>query len=133
MAQRMVRRWSSDALGIALLFVAYVVTARLGLRMDAVGGFATLVWPPTGISLAALLLFGRRLWPAVLLGALCANLLEGAPLPVALGIAAGNLLEALLASWLLGEVAGFKPRLERVNDVDRKSTRLNSSHDQISY
>jgi len=117
MPQRMARRWSSDALGIGLLFVAYLVTARLGLRMDAVAGFATLVWPPTGISLAALLLFGRRLWPAVLLGALCANLLEGAPLPVALGIAAGNVLEALLGSWLLGEVAGFKPRLERVNDV----------------
>jgi len=57
MRQRNVRRWSSDALGIVLLFLAYLATARLGLRMDAVGGFATLVWPPTGISLTALLLF----------------------------------------------------------------------------
>jgi len=117
MKQRKGRRFSSDALGIGLLFVAYVVTARFGLRMDAVGGFATLVWPPTGISLAALLLFGRRLWPGILLGALCANLVTGAPLPVALGIAAGNTLEALAGSWLLCEVAGFNPRLERVNDV----------------
>ena len=78
------RRWSSDTLGILLLFLVYVATARLGLRMDAVAGFATLVWPPTGISLAVLLLFGKQLWPGVLLGALTVNLLAGAPLPVAL-------------------------------------------------
>jgi len=52
----------------ALVFGAYFVTARLGLRLGAVAGFATLVWPPTGISLAALFLFGDALWPAVALG-----------------------------------------------------------------
>ena len=117
MPQRKGRRWSRDALGIVLLFLAYVVTAWLGLRMDAVAGFATLVWPPTGISLAALLLFGKQLWPGVLLGALCANLLAGAPVPVALGIGAGNAAEALLGSWLLSNFAGFSSRLERVKDV----------------
>src|SRR5262250_2684738 len=98
MPQRNGRRWPRDALGIALLFAAYLATARLGLRLDAVGGFATLVWPPTGISLAALLLFGKQLWPGVLLGALSANLLAGAPVLVALGIAAGNSAEALLGA-----------------------------------
>jgi signal transduction histidine kinase len=117
MPQRKARRWSGDALGIGLLFVAYLATARLGLRMDAVAGFATLVWPPTGISLAALLLFGRQLWPGVFLGALCANLLAGAPPAVAFGIGAGNAFEALAGSWLLREVTGFSPRLERVSDV----------------
>src|SRR5437588_793684 len=48
------------ALGCVLLFAAYFVTALLVLRLDAVAGFATLVWPPTGIALAALLLFGWR-------------------------------------------------------------------------
>jgi signal transduction histidine kinase len=117
MPQQKARRWTRDALGIILLFAIYVATAWLGLRMDAVAGFATLVWPPTGISLAALLLFGRRLWPGVFLGALCANLLAGAALPVALGIAAGNAGEALVGSWLLSDVAGFHTRLERVRDV----------------
>ena len=46
------------------LFIAYVVTARLGLRLDAVSGFAALVWAPTGIALVALLLLGIRLWPS---------------------------------------------------------------------
>src|SRR5437870_11081299 len=68
MAPQKMRRWAKDALGTVLLFVAYFVTARLGLLMDAVAGFATLVWPPTGIALAALVLFGARLWPGVLAG-----------------------------------------------------------------
>src|SRR5262249_40431564 len=117
MPQQKGRRWPRDVLGIILLFAVYVATALLGLRMGAVAGFASLVWPPTGISLAALLLFGRQLWPGVLLGALCANLLVGASIPEALGIAAGNTGEALVGWWLLSEVAGFHSRLERVRDI----------------
>jgi len=68
MARQKMRRWAKDAVWIVLLFVAYFVTARLGLLMDAVAGFATLVWPPTGIALAGLVLFGRacgpECWPA---------------------------------------------------------------------
>lgn len=59
------------------LFAAYVVTARLGLMLDAVGGFATLVWPPSGIALAALLIGGYRLWPAIALGAFVGQRLGG--------------------------------------------------------
>jgi signal transduction histidine kinase len=110
-------RGAKDALGIVLLFVAYFVTARLGLLMDAVAGFATLVWPPTGIALVALFLFGRRLWPGVLAGALCVNLVVGASLPVALAIATGNTLEAVAGSWLLRRVGRFDARLERIRDV----------------
>src|ERR1700682_6351094 len=116
MGQAKTRRWAKDALGVSLLFLAYVVTARLGLLMDAVAGFATLVWPPTGIALAALLLFGRRLWPGVLAGALCVNLMVGASLPVALAIATGNTLEALVGSWLLRR-GRFDVRLERISDA----------------
>ena len=72
------------------LAVVYVTAARLGLMLDAVAGFATLVWPPTGISIAARLLFGNRLWPGVFLGAVTANLLTGAALAVALAIGASN-------------------------------------------
>lgn len=63
---------------VATLFVAYFVTAKLGLLIDPVGGFATLVWPPTGISLAALLVFGYSLWPGITLGAFFINFLSGA-------------------------------------------------------
>src|SRR6267378_2542511 len=100
----------------ALIFAAYFVTAHLGLRLGAVAGFATLVWPPTGISLAALFLFGDALWPAVALGALAVNVAAGAPLAVACGIATGNTLEALAGVTLL-RLARFQLGLERVRDV----------------
>src|SRR5437870_13236374 len=104
------------AFGCAVLFAAYFVTARLGLLLGAVAGFATLVWPPTGIALATLWLFGSRLWPGVFAGALCVNLVAGAPLPAALGIALGNTLEAIAGVWLLGLVR-FQTQLDRVDDV----------------
>ncbi len=98
------------------LLAAYMVTALLGLRLDAVSGFATLVWAPTGIALAALFLYGRRLWPAVALGAFAVNLYTGASPLVAAGIALGNTLEAYVAAELLRRV-GFRPKMERMVDV----------------
>jgi signal transduction histidine kinase len=108
---------SRYAFSIAILAAVYVVAARAGLMMDAVGGFATLVWPPSGLALAALLIFGKRLWPGILIGAFVANLLTGAPILVALGISGGNTLEAVLAVYALRRIPGFNVSLGRVRDV----------------
>jgi integral membrane sensor domain MASE1 len=102
---------------IALLAAIYIVVARWGLQLDPVSRFATLVWVPTGLSLAALLLFGRDLWPGIALGALLVNTWNGAPIPVALGIAVGNTLEALLGEYALRRFPGFRLGLDRVADV----------------
>jgi len=77
----------------------------------------TAIWPPTGLALAALLLGGYRLWPAVALGALLTNLDTGAPAGAVLGITTGNTLEALAGAFLLRRVGDFRPSLERVRDV----------------
>lgn len=103
-------------MGVVGLALAYTLVARAGLAMDAVSGFATLVWPPTGIALAALWLGGTRLWPGVLLGAFAVNVWIGAPPLPAFGVAIGNTLEALLAVWALRQV-GFSASLTRVRDV----------------
>jgi signal transduction histidine kinase len=99
---------SGDAVRIVGLALVYVIVARLGLMLDAVAGFATLVWPASGISLAALIRFGPRLWPGVAIGAFVANVLTGAPIAVALGICAGNTLEAVAGAWALRRVPGFR-------------------------
>lgn len=101
---------------MALLCAIYIVTAKLGLQLDAVSGFATLVWPPTGIALAALVLFGRKLWPAILIGAFVVNWTSGAPLAVALGMAVGNALEAFVGALILDRLR-FEPALGRVRDA----------------
>jgi PAS domain S-box-containing protein len=110
-------RWSAtDTAKAAGLTAAYVATGRLGLALGSVDGVATAVWPPTGLSLAAVLLFGPRLWPGVACGALLVNLSVGVPVLAALGIAAGNTLEAVLGAWALRSV-GFRHSLDRVQDV----------------
>jgi signal transduction histidine kinase len=107
----------ADALLFAGLVVTYVLAARIGLSLDAAAGFASLVWPSSGIALAALLLLGVRFWPAILIGAFIANLLTGAPALVALGIGCGNTGEALVATLLLRRVSGFSVTLENVRSV----------------
>ena len=108
-------RW----VGIVLLAAAYFVAARLGLKLDAIGGFASPVWPPTGIAIASLALFGSRLWPGIALGALAANLTAGAPVLAAFGMAAGNTLEALFAIALMRGPHGLRSSFDRIGDVLR--------------
>lgn len=102
--------------GALLLGALYYATARGGLGLGAVGGFAALVWPPTGIAIAALYLWGSGLWPAVAVAAFLANYHTGAPWIVAAGIAAGNVGEALLASYLLKKWE-FTAPIERTRDA----------------
>ena len=96
---------------------AYFLAAKLGLTLATVGVTVTLVWPPSGVAVAALLLWGRRVWPGVAIGAFLANATTAAPIEVALFTAVGNPLEAVVAAWLLTRVRDFHASLERVRDV----------------
>lgn len=109
-------RYFSYLIAISILFAIYFSTGRFGLSLDAVSRFATLVWLPSGIAVAALFLFGYRLWPGITLGAFLVNLLNGAPLFVAVGIGIGNTLEALVGTYLLKRY-GFRYSLDRLRDV----------------
>ncbi len=103
-------------LGLAGVTSAYVASAKFGISLSVAHGVITPVWAPSGISLAALLLLGPRLWPAVALGALIANSTSGVGAAVAAGIAVGNTLEAVAGAFLLRR-AGLRLGLERVRDV----------------
>lgn len=112
----MFKKYSFLLKGLAL-FVAYILTARIGLSLSAVSGFATLIWLPTGISFAALFFWGKNFWPFITLGALVINYWTGAPLWVALLMAIGNTLEAVLGAWFFHKFAGTETRLDRIRDV----------------
>jgi serine phosphatase RsbU (regulator of sigma subunit)/anti-sigma regulatory factor (Ser/Thr protein kinase) len=101
---------------VALVAGAYYGSAKLGLSLAFETRSVTAIWPPTGIALAALVLWGPRVWPGVALGAFLANSWTGVPLVTVLGITTGNTLEGLAGAYLLRRV-GFRPSLERVRDV----------------
>lgn len=102
---------------IVVLAVVYHLAARLSLKMAYVQVNTSPVWPPTGIALAALLVFGIKLWPGVSLGVLLGSLLTGAPLNLALGMALGNTLEALAGAYLLKKYFDFHVEIDRIQDV----------------
>jgi signal transduction histidine kinase len=102
---------------VLLLAGVYFIAGTIGLQFAIYRDGVSLVWGPSGISLAALLLFGQRLWPGVFLGALLVNLgTPSASVASALVIAVGNTLEAVVGVALLIHVADFRPSLERVRD-----------------
>ncbi len=104
-------------LAISLLAIVYLISAKLGLAMAFVHPSATAVWPPTGIALAALILFGSQLWPAIFLGAFLANILTAGSVWTSLGIATGNTLEAVVAAYLVNRFAGGRHAFDRPQDV----------------
>lgn len=113
----MASRWLLLTAKVIVLAAIYVAVGHWGLQFDPVNHFATIVWPPAGVSIAALLLFGPRLWPGVALGAAIVNLWSGAPMLVAAGMALGNTLEALLGWYALQRIPGFRPALDRLPDA----------------
>lgn len=102
---------------LAGLAAVYVVAAKLGLRLAFLHASATAVWPNTGLALAAVLILGVRVWPAVLVGAFLANITTAGSVASSLGIAAGNTLEALVGAYLVTRFASGRRALERAGDV----------------
>ncbi len=110
---------SGYLLKIVLLAVLYALLAWVVLGFFSANGVISVLWPSSGLSLAALLLGGMRLWPGILLGALVANLVAGSPAPVAIAIAVGNTLEAVTGLLLLTAGKGFDRQLSTTSDYFR--------------
>src|SRR5258706_11580765 len=101
-------------LAIPLVALAYASTAAVSLLFAIPPGYASALWPPAGIALAAWLAFGPRVWPGILLGAALANLgVIGTTPTVAFAIGLGNTAEAAIAGFLLQRLVALRPRFER--------------------
>ena len=104
------------ALQVALVTAAYYVAGRIGLELAYLDGAVAAVWPPAGLGLAVLFLYGVRLWPGIVIG----DLLLGdfsTPLGTVLGQTVGNTLAVVLAALLLRRLTDGRAGLERVVDV----------------
>jgi len=107
---------------LALLFglaAIYYFAARLGLRFAFINSSVTTIWPPAGIALAAFVLLGYRVWPAILGAAFLANYTTTGVVVPSIGIAIGNTLEGLLAAYLVNRFARGGRVFDRVGDILR--------------
>lgn len=106
-----------DLATAAALAVVYFGAAKLGLRLAYVNPSATAVWAPTGIALAAFLIFGFRIWPGIFLGAFLANLTTAGTVLTSIGIAAGNTMEGVVGCYLVKRFAHGHRAFERAQDI----------------
>src|SRR5215218_3279203 len=109
-------KWALYAGSVALVAVAYYAVGRLGLELAYLDGAVAAIWPPAGLGLAVLFLYGIRLWPGVVIGDLLLADFS-TPLGTVLGQTVGNTLALITAALLLRRLVGGRGELERTLDV----------------
>jgi len=109
-----------------LLVVAYIVTGKLGLMLALPPGYASAIFPPAGIAIAAVFVAGRAVLPAIFLGSFLLNILVGysashqvemTDVEVALLIAFASALQAYLGGWWLKHKINYPTTLDSPVDV----------------
>ena len=87
------------------LVAVYFLAGKLGLKLAYVNASTSAVWPCTGIAIAALLILGYRVWPAIFAGAFLVNVTTAGTIATSLTLAAGNTFEAVTATYLITRYA----------------------------
>ena len=101
---------------VTLVALAYYLAGRIGLELAYLDGAVAALWPPAGLGLAVLFLFGIRLWPGIVIG----DLLLGdfsTPLGTVLAQTTGNTVSLVATALLLRRLTNDRGSLERVADV----------------
>ena len=120
---------SQTALRILWVVGAYFVFGKLGLLLAIPPGYATAVWPASGLALAAGLLWGYRIWPGILLGSILVNIatswdsstvaLAARSLALATAIGFGAAAQAMAGTWLIRRRVGIANIFTQEADVIR--------------
>ena len=111
-----------------LLVIAYVVSGKLGLMLALPPGYASPIFPPAGLAIAAALIGGRKTLPWIFLGSLILNIWVGysashhidtTGFTAAAAIAAASMLQAAAGGWLLRRMIGYPASLDNGRDLLR--------------
>ncbi len=107
------------AMQLLVTFASYFAAGKLGLAIPFTSGNVSPVWPAAGIGVAAVLLWGFQVAPAIALAAFLVNFLSPIPPLAAAAIGLGNASSAVLAGCLLRRFGDFQISLPRLKDVLR--------------
>ncbi len=96
-----------------ILFAGYFLSGKIGLNLATINESATPIWIPTGITIAALIMWGPKVWWGIFAGALLTNFTTTGNFYTSLGTATGNLTEGVVGAFLalkfIGKDIFFKP------------------------
>jgi two-component system, NtrC family, sensor kinase len=125
-APRLPHRWLYVGANL-LVALLYYELANLSRNLASTPNSVTPVWPPDGLAVGAVLLFGNGMLPGVFVGSFLANiqafwnLQNGLAFSISvmavLGIAAGTTTGTWLGAFLLRRTTQHRPPLGRVSDV----------------
>jgi integral membrane sensor domain MASE1/GAF domain-containing protein/DNA-binding CsgD family transcriptional regulator len=101
-------RFHPDVVALILVGLAYFTLAHLGLKLASINPSASPIWPATGLAVAAVVLWGHRIAPAIFVAAFLVNHIATGSIFASIAIACGNSLEALIAGYLVGRWAEGK-------------------------
>ena len=90
---------------LATTFGVYFALGQLGLALGRLAGAETAVWPPSGFALAATLVLGRPIWPAILAGAFALSLSTTGYIAASVTVAIGHALAAVIGAELVDRMA----------------------------
>ncbi|MDP1660233.1 MAG: EAL domain-containing protein [Methylotenera sp.] len=93
-----------DLYRLVVIALAYAMLAKVVLGFFSANGVVSMVWPSSGLALAALLIGGKKYWPGVFIGALAGNIMQSSGVGISIFIATGNTLEALTCLWILARI-----------------------------
>ena len=111
-----------------LAFLFYYCSGRLSLNLSSLDGYSTPIWPPAGIALALILIFGKKVWFGLFIGAFFCNTnsvtFENGFYKFIifnfhnLIVAFGNSIQALIAACFLKRFAKFPNSLCSQNEKE---------------
>lgn len=105
---------------IAAIAFSYCFFGLLGLKLAVLPGDVTAVWIPAGISLGAVLIWGKKIWPGIILGSFSISLVFN-PTPISLAIGAvtsvGNTLTPLFGAFFIKRFAHSRYPFHRAIQV----------------
>ncbi len=102
---------------LALVALTYFATGKIGLHFAIISPSAAAIWAPAGIALAACLLCGVWVWPAIFVGAFFVNVTTAGSIATSTAIACGNTLEAVLGAYLVIRFANGADAFSRNRDA----------------
>jgi PAS domain S-box-containing protein len=111
---------------IVYLAIIYFIAGRLGTLLALPPGYSTAIFPASGLALFAILQYGYKVWPGILIGSFLLNgsisvIAQDSPLidflPIGLSIGLGASGEALVGAYLFLRLTKSKDPFYQIKSI----------------
>ncbi|KAI5081858.1 hypothetical protein GOP47_0001601 [Adiantum capillus-veneris] len=133
-------RWGSRKWFFLNFLVAciYVGTGQLSVVLSILKSQSSPIWAPSGVMVAAVLIFGHKVFPGILCGTVASNILyfmrqhkPDAYFPASIGLSLFSLLESISCAWLLEHPLCYRNGRFHWQDARDGNLSIDTFHDAL--